>query len=104
MGKYIALIDYTDRGVQAIEDSPSRSDAFLQQAAAMGVTVEKLYWTFGGHDGVIIVDGPDDETVAALFLSLGRAGAVRTQTLRAYDRDGMERILGRLTGDIGHDA
>lgn len=96
MPTYIALVDYTDRGVQAIQDSPARSEAFLSQAAAMGVTVKDLYWTFGGHDGVVIVDAPDAETAAALFLSLGAAGAVRTQTLRAYDREGMGRILHKL--------
>ena len=96
MGTYIGLIDYTDRGVGAIEESPFRSEAFIAQAEAMGATVRDLYWTFGGHDGVVILDAPDEETAAALFLSLGRAGAVRTQTLRAYDRDGMSRILGKL--------
>ncbi len=96
MGTYIALIDYTDSGVRAIKDSPARATAFAAQAEAMGATVRDLYWTFGAHDGVLIVDAPDDETAAALFLSLGRAGAVRTQTLRAYDRPGMGRILDRL--------
>ena len=99
MATYIALIDYTDRGVQAIQDSPARSEAFVARAAAMGVTVKDLYWTFGGHDGVVIVDAPDEETAAALFLSLGAAGAVRTQTLRAYDRDGMGRILGKMAAE-----
>lgn len=96
MGTYIALIDYTDRGVEAIADSPQRAEAFVARAAEMGATVRAQYWTFGGHDGVVILDAPDDQTAAALFLSLGTGGAVRTQTLRAYDRAGMEEILARM--------
>ena len=95
MGTYIALLDYTDRGVEAIADSPVRADAFVAKAAEMGAQVKALYWTFGGHDGVVIVEAPDDQTAAALFLTLGSTGAVRTQTLRAYDRSGMEQILSR---------
>ncbi len=96
MGTYIALIDYTDRGVEAIEDSPMRSEAFIAKAAEMGAQVRDIYWTFGGHDGVMIMDAPDDETAATLFLSLGKAGAVRTHTLRAYDRVGIQAILDGL--------
>ena len=96
MGTYIALIDYTDKGVKGIGDSPLRADAFVAKAAGMGAQVKAQYWTFGGHDGVVIVEAPDDETAAALFLELGTAGAVRTQTLRAYDRAGMEQILARM--------
>jgi len=96
METYIALIDYTDKGVEAIGESPLRAEAFVAKAAELGAQVKAQYWTFGGHDGVVILDAPDEQTAAALFLSLGTAGAVRTQTLRAYDRAGMEEILARL--------
>ena len=101
MGTYIALIDYTDHGVREIADSPARSEAFIEQAASMGVTVKDQYWTFGGHDGVVIVEAPDDQTAEALFFSLGAAGSVRTQTLRAYDRAGMAAILSKMAASDG---
>lgn len=93
MATFIALIDYTDRGVQAIQDSPKRAAAFQEQAKAAGVTIKELYWTYGGHDGVLIVDAPDDRTVMSLLLSLAKAGNVRTRTLRAYDRAEFGEIL-----------
>ena len=68
----------------------------IAQAAEAGAQVRDVYWTFGGHDGVLILDAPDDETAARLFLSLGKTGAVRTQTLRAYDRQGFQAILNDL--------
>ena len=95
MGTYITLIDYTEQGARTIAESPDRAEAFVQAAKAAGVTVRDVYWTFGGHDGVLILEAPDDKSVSSLLLSLGRAGNVRTHTLRAYDRTEMKEILGQ---------
>ncbi len=90
---YIALIDYTPQGIKNIQDSPGRADEFVQQAESQGVRVKDLYWTSGSHDGVLIIEAPDDQTAAALFLSASAAGNVRTQTLRAWDRSEVEAVL-----------
>jgi len=96
MAMYIALIDYTEKGLQTITDSPARSDAFRERAEKAGVTVKELYWTSGAHDGVLIFGAPDDMTASALLLNLSRTGNVRTQTLRAYGRAEMEQILAKV--------
>jgi len=93
MAKFVALVDYTEQGIRTIQDSPERAEAFAARARQAGVTVEQVFWTSGAHDGVLILDAPDDETVAGLMLALARTGNVRTQTLRAYGRDEMKRIL-----------
>jgi uncharacterized protein with GYD domain len=93
MADYIVLIDYTDQGIRTIKESPGRADAFRENAKKIGVTVKELYWTSGAHDGVLIVEAPDDKAVSALMLSLVRAGNVRTQTLRAYGPSEMREIL-----------
>ena len=67
----------------------------IQAAREAGVEVREVYWTFGGHDGVLVLEAPDDRSVSTLLLSLSRAGMVRTHTLRAYDRAEMKEILGR---------
>jgi uncharacterized protein with GYD domain len=95
MGTYISLIDYTETGARSIEGSPDRADAFVQAAREAGVEVREVYWTFGGHDGVLILEAPDDKSVSTLLLSLSRSGMVRTHTLRAYDRAEMKEILDR---------
>ena len=43
------------------------------------------YWTIGNHDGVLIVEAPNDEVAAAILLALGASGNVRTTTLRAFE-------------------
>ena len=50
----------------------------------------------GAYDIVSILQAPDDESATAYFLEVGSKGAVRTTTLRAYDREEMSSILGRL--------
>ena len=95
MATYIALVDYTDQGIRGIADTPHRADDFAQTAEQVGVRIEQLYWTMGGHDGVVILDAPDDEAVAALLLALGTKGNVRTQTLRAFGRSEIESILAK---------
>ena len=36
------------------------------------------------HDGVLILEAPNDEVAASILLALGTAGNVRTATLRAF--------------------
>ena len=95
MATFISLIDYTEQGLRNIKESPKRAGAFIEAARAAGASVKGLYWTIGGHDGVLILEAPDDQTAASILLTLGRAGNVRTQTLRAFDRPEMESILAR---------
>lgn len=93
MPRFIALLDFTREGIEAIDETLERSEAFKRIAAEMGATVRDLYWTMGGHDGVIVFDAPNGPAASALLVRLGRAGKVSTQTLRAFDRDEMAQIL-----------
>ena len=85
MGTYIALLDYTDQGIRNIGDSPLRADRFNQTVEEAGGRVVAQYWTIGSHDGVLVMEAPNDEVAASLLLSLGASGNVRTTTLRAYE-------------------
>jgi uncharacterized protein with GYD domain len=66
---------------------------FRAMAEQMGATIQDIYWTMGGHDGVIVFDAPNGPTASALLVRLGKAGNVSTQTLRAFDREEMAQIL-----------
>lgn len=84
MATFIALLDYTDQGIRNIHDSPVRADRFQELAERAGAKVVAQYWTLGSHDGVLVLDAPDDETAASVLLALGASGNVRTTTLRAF--------------------
>ncbi|CAA9429592.1 MAG: hypothetical protein AVDCRST_MAG64-3387 [uncultured Phycisphaerae bacterium] len=96
MATFIVLIDFTDQGMRGIEDSPQRATAFRQAAGRAGVTVREVYWTLGGHDGVLILEAPDDVSVAAALVALGRLGNVRTHALRAFGPDEVQSILAKV--------
>ena len=85
MGTFIALLDYTDHGIRNIKDSPHRADQFNEMAERAGAKVVAQYWTIGSHDGVLVLDAPNDEIAASILLTLGSAGNVRTTTLRAFE-------------------
>ena len=50
----------------------------------------------GTYDAVFIAEAPDDETITAFAASMGALGNIRTQTLRAFSADEMNKILGKL--------
>lgn len=96
MAKYIALIDFTEKGLREIKDTTKRAKEFQKNATRLGVRVQEILWTVGPHDGVLIYEAPDDETSCAALLSLGSLGFVRTKTLKAYGPEGIGPILARV--------
>ena len=98
MATYIVILDFTNHGIKDLRSTTERASAFLAEAAAMGAEVKAQYWTVGAHDGLLVLDAPDDETAAALVLSLASHGSVRTQLLRAFDRSEIELVLDKIPG------
>lgn len=96
MATYIVLGNFTDQGIRNIKETGKRVEAVRSAAGKLGITVKEVYWTLGQFDAVLIVDAPDQAAVTALGLSIGAAGNVRTQTLRAFTAEEMGGILGRL--------
>ena len=96
MATYIMLANFTDQGIRNVKDSVKRAEAFKELAKGAGVTVKDLFWTLGQYDIVAIADAPDEMTVTALGLTLGKSGNVRTQTLRAFTATDMTAILSKV--------
>ena len=96
MATYIVLGNFTEQGIRAVKDTTKRAEAFKTLAKQNGVTVKEIYWTLGRYDNVAILDAPDEAAVTALGLSMGSAGNVRTQTMRAFSADEMGKILARM--------
>ncbi len=96
MATYIALSNFTDQGIRTVKDSTKRADAIKAAAKKFGAEMTQIYWTLGNYDLVAVIEAPDDASATAFALAIGAAGNVRTQTLRAFDRDEMNGILARL--------
>jgi uncharacterized protein with GYD domain len=95
MPTYISLLNFTDEGIRTVKDTIQRVDSATERAQQYGGSLQS-YWTVGPYDLVVILEAPDDESATAFLLDAGSRGAVRTTTLRAYDREEMSSILGRL--------
>jgi uncharacterized protein with GYD domain len=50
----------------------------------------------GQYDMAILVEAPDDATLARISLSLAAQGGVRTETLRAFTEDEYRKIISSL--------
>ena len=96
MPTYIVLASFTEQGIANVKDTPKRADAAKAAAKKAGATLKEIYWTLGQHDIVAIFEAPDDETMTAIGLIIGKAGNVRTQTLRAFSAADMKTILGKV--------
>jgi uncharacterized protein with GYD domain len=96
MATYIALSNFTDQGIRNVKDSTKRADAVKELATKFGANMTHIYWTLGQHDVVSIIEAPDDTSATAFALAIGAAGNVRTQTLRAFSKEEMNGILGKM--------
>jgi uncharacterized protein with GYD domain len=96
MPTYISLLNFTDQGIRTVNETIQRVDSATERAQQFGVSFQSSYWTVGPYDLVITLEAPDDQSVTAFLLDAASRGAVRTTTLRAYDREEMSSILGQL--------
>ena len=95
MARFVMLVQFTEKGITHIQESPSRAAVFKAAAAKAGATVEAQYWLLGEYDGIIIFTAPDEATATALALNLGGLGNVRTCLCRAFDAAEFQAILNK---------
>jgi uncharacterized protein with GYD domain len=93
---YVTLCHFTEKGIQHVKDTVKRSEALKKRAKKHGATVKEVIWTQGAHDGVIILEAPDDETASIFVLSADELGNVRTETMRGFTAAEMEKLLAKV--------
>ncbi len=97
MAKYVMLLQFTDQGIGSIKDTTRRAATFRGEIAGkFGVKVSEVLWTLGQYDGVVLAEAPSDEAMAACSLSVARLGNVKIQTLRAFQAQEVEALLGKV--------
>ena len=95
MKTYVALCRFTEQGIRSVKDTTRRADAVKEAAGKFGATMQ-IYWTSGRFDLLAIIDAPDEESANAFALSIGTSGNIRTEMLRAFTKDEMNAILGKI--------
>jgi uncharacterized protein with GYD domain len=77
MAKYLIEASYTVEGIKGLfkEGGTGRRAAIEEAAKGLGGSLEAFYFVFGEDDAIVLLDMPDNTSVAALSLSVGAAGA-----------------------------
>lgn len=96
MATYISLIKYTEKGMADIKESPARLDSAKKLFQSMGAELKQWFLVLGEYDAVVISEGPDDDTVAKLLLTIGALGNIKTVTFRAFTEDEYRKIITSL--------
>jgi uncharacterized protein with GYD domain len=93
---FICSLNWTEKGIAAVKDSPKRAKAARDMAKKLGVEIKQLYLTSGEHDLVAIVETANGDNMAKFAMALGAQGFVRSNTARAWTEDEMAKLISEL--------
>jgi len=97
MSTYLSLLSWTKEGLEKIKESPVRLDAAKKAIEAGGGKLKSFYLLMGQYDMAIVVEAPDDATLARINLSLASKGGVRSETVRAFTEDEYRKIISGIS-------
>lgn len=96
MPKYMYQASYTADGLKGLlKDSATGRKAAIEAAVkAVGGTLESLYYCFGDHDVVLIVDLPDNVVAASFAVNVAASGLVTVMTTPLLTIEEADKALG----------
>ena len=96
MASYVMLSHYTHQGIEHVKQSPDRVDALKKIFNNHGAKIKDFYALLGQYDSLLIVDAPNDETIARLSLHVAEQGNVRIETHRAFAETEFRKLLSEI--------
>ena len=96
MPTYITLVKFTQKGIENIKESPARLEKVKAAMKAAGGELKAFYLTLGHYDMVVVSEAPNDEACAVTMLAVSAAGAVRSETLKAFTEDEYKKIIAAI--------
>lgn len=83
MPKYLLKVSYTADGVKGVlkDGGTKRRQAAEAAVKSTGGRLEALYFAFGDDDVYVIIDAPDNASVAAASMTIGASGLVKATTV-----------------------
>jgi uncharacterized protein with GYD domain len=87
------LLKFTEEGAASIKDARWGRSAGKKMAAAFGVKWKQSYLVMGSHDIVLVVEAPDDETMARFTLAGLMSGSFSTETMRAFTESEADKLI-----------
>jgi|SRR4051794_11540008 len=96
MPSYIAMLKWTQQGLQNVKQSPSRLDAARKGFEAAGVKIKDFFMVTGKYDMIIVLDAPDDTSLAKGILTASSTGSITSETCRAFSEAEYREIIRAL--------
>jgi uncharacterized protein with GYD domain len=95
MPKYMVEASYTVDGVKGLfkDGGSGRRTAIENAVKALGGSVESFFFVFGEDDVIVILDMPDNTSVAALSLRISAAGGATCSVRVLLTTDEMDAAV-----------
>ena len=91
MPTYIALLRWTQKGIENVKESPSRLDQAKEALRAVGGEFKDFYLTMGSYDMVCVCEAPDDAAIAKFVLGISTKGGCKDREPSCLFRGGIPR-------------
>jgi uncharacterized protein with GYD domain len=100
MAKYLVQASYTPEATKGLmkEGGSKRRAAAEAVAKAAGAKLEAFYFAFGDVDAILIVDAPDNVTIASISLAVNASGAVRAKTIALLTPEEIDQATRKVPG------
>jgi uncharacterized protein with GYD domain len=96
MPLYLGRFKYSPDALKAMIENPQdRSAAANEAAESLGCKLHGLWWALGEHDGVFLLDAPDNVAVVALSMAVGASGQISTENTALLDMDEAQEAMRR---------
>jgi uncharacterized protein with GYD domain len=93
---YLGRFKYSADAIKAMIENPQDRGAVAVQAAeSLGCKLHGIWWAFGDHDGVFVLEAPDNVTVVALAMAVGASGQISTETTVLLDMNDAQEAMRR---------
>jgi len=93
---FVCMINWTEKGIAGIKDSPKRAKAARALAKKLGVEMKEMYLTSGDSDLMVMLEAANGDAVAKFALAVGSQGSVRTRTFRAWTEAEYQKLIAEL--------
>jgi uncharacterized protein with GYD domain len=96
MPLYLGRFKYSAEAIKAMIENPQdRSAAAARTAESLGCKLHGLWWALGDHDGVFLMEAPDNMTVVALSMAVGASGQISTENTVLLDMSEAQEAMRR---------
>src|SRR5213076_165092 len=93
---YLGRFKYSADAIRAMIENPQdRGAAATQAAETLGCKLHGIWWAFGDHDGMFLLEAQDNVAVVALAMAVGASGQISTETTVLLDMDEAQDAMRR---------